>query len=176
MPDDVSPLPDVLRDAPAVDAAVSIELSRLADDLRRVDPGLAPAAEALVDAAQGGKRLRGALVCWSYAAHAGPDARGEDVLGAAVAVELIHLSALVHDDIIDRSATRRGRPSTHARFAAALRRAVRLRRRRPSTAATSRSCWGTSCSRPHRNRCAGAACIRTRWVTRRQPSCASRWR
>ena len=119
MPDDVSPLPAVLRDAPAVDAAVGTELGRLADDLRRVDPGLAPAAEALVDAAQGGKRLRGALVCWSYAAHAGPDARGEDVLGAAVAVELIHLSALVHDDIIDRSSTRRGRPSTHARFAAA---------------------------------------------------------
>ena len=119
MPDDVSPLPAVLRHAPAVDAAVGAELGRLADDLRGVDPGLAPAAEALVDAAQGGKRLRGALVCWSYAAHAGPDARAEDVLGAAVAVELIHLSALVHDDIIDRSATRRGRPSTHARFAAA---------------------------------------------------------
>jgi geranylgeranyl diphosphate synthase type I len=119
VPDDVSPLPDMLRHAPAVDAAVGAELGRLADDLRDVDPGLAPAAEALVDAAQGGKRLRGALVCWSYAAHAGPDARAEDVLGAAVAVELVHLSALVHDDIIDRSATRRGRPSTHARFAAA---------------------------------------------------------
>ena len=119
MPDDVSPLPAVLRHAPAVDAAVGNELGRLADDLRRVDPGLAPAAEALVDAAQGGKRLRGALVCWSYAAHAGPGARAENVLGAAVAVELVHLSALVHDDIIDRSATRRGRPSTHARFAAA---------------------------------------------------------
>ena len=101
MPDDVSPLPAVLRHAPAVDDAVGIELGRLADDLRRVDPGLAPPAEALVDAAQGGKRLRGALVCWSYAAHAGPDARAADVLGAAVAVELIHLSALVHDDIID---------------------------------------------------------------------------
>ena len=119
MPDDVSSLPAVLRHAPAVDAAIGTELDRLADDLRRIDPGLAPAAEALVDAAQGGKRLRGALVCWSYAAHAGPGARAEDVLGAAVAVELVHLSALVHDDIIDRSATRRGRPSTHARFAAA---------------------------------------------------------
>ncbi len=119
MPDDVSPLPAVLRHAPAVDAAVGTELGRLADDLRGVDPGLAPAAEALVDAALGGKRLRGALVCWSYVVHAGADARAEDVLGAAVAVELIHLSALVHDDIIDRSATRRGRPSTHARFAAA---------------------------------------------------------
>ena len=117
MPDELDALPEVLRHAPAVDAAVRDELARLADALRAVDDGLAPAADALVEAAAGGKRLRGALVCWSYVAHAGPDARADDVLGAAVAVELIHLSALVHDDVIDRSETRRGRPSLYARFA-----------------------------------------------------------
>jgi geranylgeranyl diphosphate synthase, type I len=117
MPDELDVLPEVLRHAPAVDVAVRDELARLARELHAIDDGLGPAADALVEAGQGGKRLRGALVCWSYVAHAEPDATADDVLGAAVAVELIHLSALVHDDVIDRSVTRRGRPSVHARFA-----------------------------------------------------------
>jgi len=68
-------------------------------------------------------------VCWSFIAHTGStyarDADGRDaadataaVLGAATAVELVHTSALVHDDVIDRSATRRGTASVHASFAA----------------------------------------------------------
>ena len=105
----------VLAHAPAVNAAVRDEAARLAATLRATDVALAPAADALVAAADGGKRLRGALVCWSYVAHGGGAA--DDVLGAACAVELVHLSALIHDDVIDRADTRRGRPSVHARFA-----------------------------------------------------------
>ncbi len=105
----------VLAHAPAVDAAVRAEVARLAATLTATDGALAPVADALVDAAAGGKRLRGALVCWAYGAHGGRSA--DDVLGAAVAVELVHLSALIHDDVIDRADTRRGRPSVHARFA-----------------------------------------------------------
>jgi hypothetical protein len=88
---------------------------RSPSELEAIDPGLAPAAATLVDAGDGGKRLRGALVRWAYAAHGGADP--DDVTGAAVAVELVHLSALVHDDVIDRSDLRRGRPSVHARAA-----------------------------------------------------------
>jgi geranylgeranyl diphosphate synthase, type I len=105
----------VLLHAPAVDAAVRSAIGELARELETIDPGLAPAAATLVDAGAGGKRLRGALVRWAYAAHCGEDPR--DVTGAAVAVELVHLSALVHDDVIDRSDLRRGRPSVHARAA-----------------------------------------------------------
>jgi len=108
-------LPALLRTATAVDVAVAATVARLADDLRAIDGDLAPAADMLVDAASGGKRLRGALVRWSYVAHGGADA--DDVTGAAVAVELVHLSALVHDDVIDRSDLRRGRPSVHVRAA-----------------------------------------------------------
>ena len=36
---------------------------------------------------------------------------------AAAAIELLHLSALVHDDVMDRSDERRGGPATHVRFA-----------------------------------------------------------
>lgn len=110
--------PTALVHAAAVDGAVRATVTALADDLRGIDRGLNGVAEALVDAASGGKGLRGALVCWSSVAHGGGAA--EDVLGAAVAVELVHLSALVHDDVIDRADTRRGRLSVHARFADAL--------------------------------------------------------
>ena len=109
-------LPAVLRHAPSVDAAVREAASALALELEGIDAALAPVASMLVDAADGGKRLRGALVRWAYAAHGGGDP--DDVTGAAVAVELVHLSALVHDDVIDRSDLRRGRPSVHARAAA----------------------------------------------------------
>ena len=59
----------------------------------------------------GGKRLRPALVllaarCGTYEV--------ERVLPAAMAVEVTHAATLVHDDVIDRSATRRGRPTVAA--------------------------------------------------------------
>lgn len=56
--------------------------------------------------AAGGKRLRPALLLLSAAL--GPRYDFELVRAAAVAVELIHLATLVHDDLIDRSPTRRG--------------------------------------------------------------------
>lgn len=40
------------------------------------------------------------------------------VLDAACALELFHAAALIHDDVIDRSDTRRGRPSAHRHFEA----------------------------------------------------------
>jgi len=106
----------VLAHAVPVAHAVADEVAGLAAALHAIDPALDPAALLLRDAADGGKGLRGALVRWSFVAHGGGDA--EDVRGAAVAVELVHLSALIHDDVIDRSDLRRGRPSVHVRAAA----------------------------------------------------------
>ena len=61
----------------------------------------------------GGKRIRPALVllasrCGTY--------EEERVIPAAMAVEVTHAATLVHDDVIDRSATRRGRPTVAARL------------------------------------------------------------
>ena len=61
----------------------------------------------------GGKRIRPALVllsakCGTY------DTRR--LFPAAMAVEVTHAATLVHDDVIDRSATRRGRPTVAARL------------------------------------------------------------
>ena len=48
-----------------------------------------------------------------------PDVEDEDaLLRACAALELLHASALVHDDYMDASDTRRGRPATHRAFAA----------------------------------------------------------
>jgi geranylgeranyl diphosphate synthase type I len=82
---------------------------------------LDPAAVALVDEVRrllgaGGKRLRPAVCLWAHRAAGG--AGGPAVVRAAAALELLHTFALIHDDVMDGSAERRGVPSTWARFAA----------------------------------------------------------
>ena len=65
----------------------------------------------------GGKRLRPAFAYWGWQAVASEDPN-PDVLLLFSALELLHAWALIHDDVIDHSSTRRGRPTTHVRFAA----------------------------------------------------------
>src|SRR5437868_6766630 len=61
--------------------------------------------------AAGGKRLRPLLVCLAAGV---PPPESEGVVRAAVAVELVHGATLVHDDVLDGSPLRRGRPSVFA--------------------------------------------------------------
>lgn len=61
-------------------------------------------------AAAGGKRLRPALTLLS--AHLG-NGVNDQVLEAAVSVELTHLATLYHDDVMDSAAMRRGAPAVH---------------------------------------------------------------
>src|SRR5258705_10685421 len=68
---------------------------------------------------RGGKRLRPAFAYWGWRAVAEP---GEDPVDRSrlrlfSALELLHACALVHDDVIDASATRRGLPTVHRLFA-----------------------------------------------------------
>ncbi|OIN82485.1 bifunctional (2E,6E)-farnesyl/geranyl diphosphate synthase [Mycobacterium malmoense] len=65
----------------------------------------------------GGKRLRPAFAYWGWRAVATGDPDPE-ALRLFSALELLHACALVHDDVIDDSSTRRGKPTTHVRFAA----------------------------------------------------------
>ncbi|HST38499.1 MAG TPA: polyprenyl synthetase family protein [Conexibacter sp.] len=62
--------------------------------------------------AAGGKRLRPLLVL--LAAGDPPRKAADRLLRSAVAVELIHSASLVHDDVLDRAPTRRGRPTVFA--------------------------------------------------------------
>jgi len=61
--------------------------------------------------AAGGKRLRPLLVCIAAGA---PPPETDGLVRAAVAVELVHGATLVHDDVLDGSALRRGRPTVVA--------------------------------------------------------------
>jgi geranylgeranyl diphosphate synthase type I len=63
---------------------------------------------------RGGKRLRPALLYYSYRACGGE--RRDSVLPAALAMELLHTYLLIHDDIMDHSETRRGGPTAHRVF------------------------------------------------------------
>ncbi len=84
--------------------------------LEELDPSLGEVCEeiaGLLDA--GGKRLRPAFVYWGHRA-TGAD-HDPEVLRPAGAVELLHTFALLHDDVMDRSQERRGRPAGHAALA-----------------------------------------------------------
>ena len=63
----------------------------------------------------GGKRLRPAFCYWSFVG-AGGDSGDQRVVDAGAALELMHASALFHDDVIDDAASRRGAPSTHTSY------------------------------------------------------------
>ena len=103
----------------AVRAPVDRELERFLGDRRAELAGMDPSAVALVDELlrllrAGGKRVRPALCFWAFRAAGG----GEDpIVPVCAALELLHTSALVHDDLMDRDAERRGVDATHVRFA-----------------------------------------------------------
>ncbi|WP_308221380.1 polyprenyl synthetase family protein [Gordonia alkaliphila] len=93
-----------------------------APSLDEISPVVAEAGAALAEfVLTGGKRLRPLFVHagWQCAA-TGPEAAATEALALRVggAIELIQACALVHDDILDRSDTRRGRPTVHRRFSA----------------------------------------------------------
>jgi geranylgeranyl diphosphate synthase type I len=92
---------------------IAAELGRRRAVVIAVDPRLAALADLLVDfVAGGGKRLRPVFLWCGWRA-AGGAADADPVLAVGAALELIQACALIHDDVIDRSDSRRGRPSTH---------------------------------------------------------------
>jgi geranylgeranyl diphosphate synthase type I len=106
-------------------AAVSDALSDFLDRQRAVlagmDATLVPVVDEVRALAAGGKRLRPAFAYWGWrgARASGADAQDDAaVLRAVSALEFVHASALVHDDVMDGARTRRGRPATHIGFAA----------------------------------------------------------
>ncbi|MCA0296318.1 MAG: polyprenyl synthetase family protein [Actinobacteria bacterium] len=64
----------------------------------------------------GGKRFRPRMAHWGWVAGGGHrTGRGrDDLVRVGAALELLHVFALIHDDVMDASETRRGRPSVHA--------------------------------------------------------------
>jgi len=90
-------------------------LAEQVDALESVSPDCAPMVDAIADLVRGGKRLRPAFCYWGWRGAGGPD--GEAIVVAAAALEFFQAAALIHDDVMDDSDTRRGMPAVHRRFA-----------------------------------------------------------
>ncbi|MEU3691265.1 polyprenyl synthetase family protein [Streptomyces narbonensis] len=94
-----------------VDDVLRRYVSEEADRLSAVDPALGPVAGQLEAAVADGKRLRAAFCYWGWRAVGQPDS--EALLRAAASMEIVHAAAVVHDDLIDDSPLRHGRPTAH---------------------------------------------------------------
>ncbi len=109
--DPEQPLGDRFRDT------ITAVLITFADQQQVVFDQIGAEVQPLFDQARsligGGKRFRPAFCYWGYAAVAGQPEPADPVLAAAASLDLLHVSALVHDDVIDDSDTRRGDPAAH---------------------------------------------------------------
>lgn len=85
------------------------------DVLAEIGPELEALVAAAADLLRGGKRLRPAFCYWGWRGAGCGDA--DPIVAVGAALELFQAAALVHDDLIDGSETRRGMPAAHRRFA-----------------------------------------------------------
>ncbi len=111
---DVDPVSEEFRRrvAAVLDAFVTAKQEALAP----IGAELSVLLDAARHAVGGGKRLRPAFAYWGWRAAGGSTANTDAIITAATAIELVHASALVHDDVMDNSATRRGALSAHREF------------------------------------------------------------
>jgi geranylgeranyl diphosphate synthase type I len=109
-------------------ASISRALSAFIDEkqaqLASLGADLGPLFDTARQAVAGGKRLRPAFAYWGWRAAGGSASDSGPIITAAAAIELVHASALVHDDVMDGSATRRGRLAAQHEFSSLLRSGV----------------------------------------------------
>ncbi|WP_137293882.1 polyprenyl synthetase family protein [Nocardioides dongxiaopingii] len=124
-PTSIRSTPAPIGDVHRVDEALTRTVDAQARILVDVSPDLEPVAQAVRQRAGGGKRLRAAFCLWAADAVAGSAGATAGagatvtpgVVEAGAALEMFHLGALVHDDVMDRSDSRRGIPTVHRAFA-----------------------------------------------------------
>ena len=105
---------------PRVQATIDELLARQSVALREVSTDLTPMVDAIAALLSGGKRLRPAFCYWGWRGVVGPaadPALDAAAMTAAASLEFLQACALIHDDVMDGSDTRRGLPSAHRRFA-----------------------------------------------------------
>ncbi|MFP3398277.1 polyprenyl synthetase family protein [Brevibacterium sp. H602] len=119
-----------------VSAQLEAFLAEKAAEFEAISPDATAIGDALIEFTRGGKRIRPVLLWWGFQL-AGGDVRAGVAGGAAAdratgsaadvtvglaqaagSLELLHAAALIHDDVIDNSDTRRGRPALHREFEA----------------------------------------------------------
>ncbi len=96
---------------------VKDQLVELEDVLAGIVPRDVPLiGDVYRDLMAGGKRFRPALTFLSAAVFQPPSQATGGLVRVAAAIELIHTASLLHDDLIDRSSTRRGKPTASHRW------------------------------------------------------------
>ncbi|MGX5771824.1 polyprenyl synthetase family protein [Microbacterium trichothecenolyticum] len=101
---------------PDLRIAIDGALARIRERASALGPAFGALGDAITRAAQGGKRLRPALVTASFDAFRTGDANASAVLSVAAAFELLHTAFVVHDDVIDHDTMRRGVPNIGGEF------------------------------------------------------------
>src|ERR671910_464116 len=100
---------------PRIQSVLDKMLDRQRELLGAESPDLLLLVDAAGDLVAGGKRLRPAFCYWGWRGAGAPD--DPAIVAASACLELFHAAALIHDDLMDGSDIRRGKPSVHRRFA-----------------------------------------------------------
>ena len=123
MPETPAALVDFAGLRTRIQGVVDTFLTEQSALMASVGPDIAPLVESVTSLLSGGKRLRPAFCYWGWRG-AAPASQSTDpafesgVVQAASALEFLQACALIHDDVMDSSDTRRGAPSAHRQFAA----------------------------------------------------------
>jgi geranylgeranyl diphosphate synthase type I len=99
-----------------VQTCIDEELKRQAVVLDELGPDVTDLLDRVGSLLAGGKRLRAAFLYWGHRAAGRPDS--EALVRLASAMEFFQAAALIHDDVMDDSDTRRGMPAAHRALAA----------------------------------------------------------
>ena len=105
-------------DANGLRERIQLSLNNFVSDHKammvNVSPDTLPLVESLEGLLVGGKRLRPAFAYWGFLAAGGQDS--DEIIRACASLEFLQACALIHDDVMDASDTRRGNPSIHKQF------------------------------------------------------------
>lgn len=97
-----------------VDQGITEELEKRLQEVKGISPHLVPVLQAMQELSVGGKRLRAMLTILGYEL-AGKKV-DDEVIKAAVVMEIFHLGLLIQDDVMDRDNLRRGIATIHSRY------------------------------------------------------------
>ncbi len=108
-------LPGITQIREAIDRELVEFTQARAGELHSIDSHLSLVADALIDfITDGGKRFR---PLFAYLGYLGAGAQpSKSAIKACAALELVHVCALIHDDVMDGSDSRRNKPALHRRF------------------------------------------------------------
>jgi geranylgeranyl diphosphate synthase, type I len=100
-----------------VQGCLDAELATQIGVLAELGPDVDELVTSIAALLRGGKRLRAAFLYWGHRAAGRPDS--DALVRLASSMELFQAAALIHDDVMDDSDTRRGMPAAHRAFASA---------------------------------------------------------